>query len=114
MQRNHQDGKGRKSIIFTHYSPTTDDQATNLIHRRSKIQPRFVTDSSPEACWTSEVVKLWEFGHTHYNYDVFVEEGRLRVLANQKGYYGDRANGFDTDKIVEMSFSRLKRYREGI
>ncbi|KAI1268752.1 Ser/Thr protein phosphatase superfamily [Xylariaceae sp. FL1019] len=101
-QEKQQDGKERKIIILTHHSPTMEDQANDPVHAGSKIQAGFVTDVSQEGCWKSPLVKVWAFGHTHYNCDFVLEEGRLRVLANQKGYYGGRSNGFDIEKVVQI------------
>lgn len=50
-------------------------------------------------------VKVWAFGHTHYNCDFEVERGgevgRLRIVANQRGYYFAQSEGFDVGKTVE-------------
>ncbi|KAI0117749.1 Ser/Thr protein phosphatase superfamily [Nemania sp. FL0031] len=72
--------EGKKVVIFTHYSPTVDDRATDPIHHNSKIQQGFVTDLREEQCWKSKNVKLWAFGHTHFNCD-FMDDQK-RVLAH--------------------------------
>lgn len=49
----------------------------------------------------SKNVKVWAFGHTHWNCD-FVEEGGKRVLTNQRGYYFSQAVGFEAGKCIEL------------
>ncbi|KAF3937946.1 hypothetical protein ABW19_dt0201654 [Dactylella cylindrospora] len=92
----------RKIIIFTHYAPTLEGSNPDPKYRNSKISSGFASDLTGEECWRSENVKVWGFGHTHYNVD-FVEEGTgKRVVANQRGYYFRQAEGFDGEKVVEV------------
>ncbi|KAK5653305.1 hypothetical protein OQA88_8996 [Cercophora sp. LCS_1] len=98
----------RKIVIFTHYSPTTDPRAADPQHAGSEIASAFQTDLSREKCWTSERVRLWAFGHTHWNCD-FVDDKGKRVYANQRGYQlGPRvheeaaAGWFDAEKTVTV------------
>ncbi|KAH6886366.1 Metallo-dependent phosphatase-like protein [Thelonectria olida] len=78
-------------MIFTHWSPSIDSRAIDPRHLGSSITSAFSTDTSKEICFRSDKVKLWAFGHTHYNCDFVVERGDgagpLRLLANQRGYY---------------------------
>jgi hypothetical protein len=91
----------RKIIILTHYSPTTSPEAIDPAHSQSKISSGFSTDLSGEICWTSRNVKVWAFGHTHFNCD-FIENGSgKRVLTNQRGYYFSQSAGFDGKKSIE-------------
>ncbi|MBE3047446.1 metallophosphoesterase, partial [Candidatus Bathyarchaeota archaeon] len=80
------DEKDRTIVVLTHYSPTALPEANDPEHVEDSrgVQSAFVTDLSGEVCWTSPSVKLWGFGHTHYNCD-FVAGGK-RVVANQRGY----------------------------
>jgi hypothetical protein len=53
-------------------------------------------------------VRVWAFGHTHYNCDLVLEReeantGPIRLIANQRGYYFAQADGFDVDKVVAVS-----------
>ncbi|PNY27562.1 Uncharacterized protein TCAP_02514 [Tolypocladium capitatum] len=93
-------------IIFTHWSPSRDARATEPRHAGSPITSGFSTDLSHEACFNSERVKIWAFGHTHYNCDFSVDRGAgagpLRLLANQRGYYFAQADGYDGEKTVEV------------
>lgn len=93
-------------MILSHWSPTRDARAIDPRHAGSSITSAFSTDLSNEACFRSEKVKTWAFGHTHYNCDFTVErkDGAvpLRLLANQRGYYFDQAGGFDEEKTVEV------------
>lgn len=90
----------RKIIVFTHYCPSADDNVIDPKHRDSKISSGFMSDLSSEPCWTREAVKLWAFGHTHFNCD-FEDLGTgKRVLSNQRGYYFAQSDGFDAAKVV--------------
>ena len=93
----------RSVIIFTHHSPTTDTEAVNPRHAKSIIRSAFSTDLSGEKCWTSKNVKVWAFGHTHYNCDFVDEKTGKRVFANQRGYYRAQSVGFDIDKVVDTA-----------
>ncbi|KAK6508400.1 hypothetical protein TWF506_010493 [Arthrobotrys conoides] len=90
----------RKIIILTHYCPTFD--ASEPMHMNSPIKSGFITDMTQEEFWKSENVKVWAFGHTHYNYDIVEEDTGKRIIANQRGYYFRLANGFDPEKIIEV------------
>ncbi|KAF9884660.1 hypothetical protein FE257_001353 [Aspergillus nanangensis] len=92
----------RRIIIFSHYSPTVALQATDPRHINSPITSGFATDLVGEACWESCQVRLWAFGHTHYNCDYLDEATGKRVMANQRGYYFAQAEGFDMKKVVEL------------
>lgn len=95
-----------KIMIFSHWSPSLDVRAIEPRHAGSPITTAFSTDLSDEACFKSDKVKIWAFGHTHYNCDFTVEReggaGRLRLLANQRGYYFAQAEGYDGEKTVEV------------
>lgn len=72
----------------------------------SSITSAFSTDLSKEVCFKSDSVKLWAFGHTHYNCDFMKERGNgsepLRLFTNQRGYYFSQAVAHDGEKIVEL------------
>ncbi|KAK0646876.1 Ser/Thr protein phosphatase superfamily [Cercophora newfieldiana] len=94
--------EGRKVMTLTHHSPTLDDRAVEEMHRNDVLLSAFSTDLSAELCWTSTAVKLWAFGHTHYNCD-FLDEFGERVVTNQKGYVMvGNSNGWDPDKVIEV------------
>ncbi|KAI4860834.1 Ser/Thr protein phosphatase superfamily [Hypoxylon rubiginosum] len=95
-------GAGRTVVVLTHYSPTLDERAADPRHRTSAIGSGFATDLSAAACWRSSDVKLWAFGHTHFNCDFVDEETGKRVVANQRGYYFAQSEGFIGDKVVEI------------
>lgn len=69
----------RKIIICAHYSPSIAKRTMNPRYEKSTVDSGFMTDLSDQTCWKRPTVKLWAFGHTHYNFD-------SRVVANQKGY----------------------------
>ena len=92
----------RKIIIFTHHSPTTTPEANHPRHLKdaSGVRSAFMTDLSAEPCWTASAVKLWAFGHTHFNCDFVDGRTGKRVLTNQKGYARSDTEGFDVEKVV--------------
>lgn len=92
-------------MIVSHWCPSHDARASQPQHAGSRITAGFSTDLSREACFTSLNVKIWAFGHTHYNCDFVVERENghsLRLLANQRGYYFAQAEGFHGTKTVEI------------
>ena len=91
----------RKVVILTHHSPTKDPRAVEPRHANSPISSGFCTDLSKEVCWTKDCVKLWTFGHTHYNCDFEARQG-LRVVTNQRGYYFAQAEGYTGGKIIDI------------
>lgn len=92
----------RKVVVFTHYCPLVHDNVVDPKHGHTKISSGFMTDLSSERCWNREVVKLWAFGHTHFNCDFRDVETGTRVVSNQRGYYFSQAQGFDIAKVVEV------------
>ena len=95
-----------KIMILTHWSPSLDVRAVEPRHAGSPITSAFSTELSEEACFKSDKVKVWAFGHTHYNCDFTLERedgaGPLRLLANQRGYYFAQAEGYDGKKTVKV------------
>lgn len=100
------EGADARIAIFSHWSPSRDARAADPRHAGSRISPGFSTDLSGERCFGSGNVKVWAFGHTHYNCDFEVERGgeagRLRIVANQRGYYFAQSGGFDVGKTLEV------------
>ena len=95
----------REIVILTHHSPTILEAATDPRHKKDSAQVRsgFSTDLSRQLCWISPQVKLWAFGHTHFNCDFQDRQTRKRVYANQKGYRRSDLLTFDPLKVVELS-----------
>ncbi|KAF6807448.1 ser thr protein phosphatase [Colletotrichum sojae] len=92
-------------IVFSHWSPSGDSRSVDPRHAGSPIGPGFATDLSGEACFASPRVKVWAFGHTHYNCDFTVERtdsGPLRLVTNQRGYYFAQAAGFDAERVLSL------------
>lgn len=94
----------RTAVVLTHYSPTAAPEANDPEHVEDSrgVQSAFVTDLREELCWMSPVVKVWAFGHTHYNCE-FVDgtTGKL-VVANQRGYGREDNFNFDGDKTIDI------------
>ncbi|KAI6507435.1 hypothetical protein MCOR04_001158 [Pyricularia oryzae] len=105
--------EGRSAVVLTHHSPTMLPKANDPDHLEDDrgVQSAFATDLSAEVCWTSPCVRVWVFGHTHFNCD-FVLRGDVgagglrgmgkRVVANQRGYGRDDAYSFDPEKVVTI------------
>jgi hypothetical protein len=95
----------RRIVVFTHYSPTAQVEANDPRHLKDDfgVRSAFVTDLSEEPCWKSLSVVLWGFGHTHFNCDFTDATTGKRVLANQKGYRKSEAEGFEIEKVVEIT-----------
>ncbi|KAH8880584.1 Ser/Thr protein phosphatase superfamily [Thozetella sp. PMI_491] len=93
-------------MIFTHWSPSQDPRTIDPKHARSSITSGFATDMSGHPCFTSRKVKVWAFGHTHYNCDLTLnrdaEAEPLRLITNQRGYYFAQAEGFDGERTVAL------------
>lgn len=91
-------------IILTHWTPSTDPLSVDSRHVGSPINCAFSTDLSEETCFKSGRVKVWAFGHTHYNCDFEVQRkgfaGRIRLVTNQRGYSFAQAPGFDVGKKI--------------
>jgi Calcineurin-like phosphoesterase len=98
----------RKIVIFTHHSPTLAEAATDPKHKEDSAQviSGFATDLSNEICWSVAQVKLWAFGHTHFNCDFEDPLTKKRVFANQKGYRRAESLTFDATKTVSIEHSR--------
>ncbi len=76
-------------IIFSHWSPSQDTRAIDPKHMGSSITSGFFTDMSQQLCFKSAKVKLWAFGHTHYNCDLALDRagdaGPLGLLPTRGG-----------------------------
>lgn len=93
-------GSGRKVVVFTHFSPTTDGQAVDPQHSNSAIKSAFSTNLRVNSLW-NETICVWAFGHTHYNCDFEDNQGK-RLYTNQRGYYFSQSAGFNASKVVEI------------
>lgn len=94
----------RRVIVLTHYSPTSLPEANDPEHLEDSrgVQTAFVTNLDKEPCWTSPVVKVWAFGHTHFNCDFVDAKTGKRVVANQRGYGREDIFDFDAGKVVDI------------
>ncbi|KAI0472541.1 Ser/Thr protein phosphatase superfamily [Xylariaceae sp. FL0804] len=93
---------GRRCVVFTHYSPTADQRATEPRYANDPKRSGFRTELRGEGCFRSQAVGLWAFGHTHFNCDFVDEETGTRVLANQRGMYFSQSAAFEVGKTVEL------------
>ncbi|KAK7713360.1 hypothetical protein SLS64_004610 [Diaporthe eres] len=94
----------RSVVVLTHHSPTAAPESNDPEHVEDSrgVQSAFVTDIQKEPCWMSPSVKVWAFGHTHYNCE-FVDgmTGKL-VVANQRGYGREDIYDFDGGKTIDI------------
>lgn len=97
----------RQIIILTHHSPTLQPEANSPDHLEDpkEIQSAFVTDLSGEVCWMSSMVKVWAFGHTHWNCDFVDRPTGKRVVTNQRGYGREDIFDFDSHKVISLNES---------
>jgi Calcineurin-like phosphoesterase len=93
---------GRKIVIMSHHNPVFGGPANNPKYAKSLYTSGFSTDLSTQECWMNSRVKLWAFGHTHYNCDYKDENTGKRVMTNQRGYYFAQAPGFNVEKVVTI------------
>ncbi|KAJ5904614.1 hypothetical protein N7504_006997 [Penicillium tannophilum] len=100
----------RQIVIFTHHSPIGGDpRAADPRHIHSPLSSGFATDLSMEECWRNTRVRLWAYGHTHYNVDFTDKMSQKSIVSNQRGYYFSQTQSFDVEKVVhvdtQLSFS---------
>lgn len=94
----------RSVVVLTHYSPTAGPEANDPEHVQDSrgVRSAFVTDLQEEPCWMSPLVKVWGFGHTHYNSGFIDGETGKLIVANQRGYGREDISNFDGDKTIEI------------
>jgi len=91
----------RRVMILTHHSPTLVPEANDPRHRNSPLTSAFCTDLVPGGQLNLQQVKVWAYGHTHFNSDVKIEGTRL--YSNQRGYISSGFSpDFDAENLVEM------------
>ncbi|TDL22739.1 hypothetical protein BD410DRAFT_788042 [Rickenella mellea] len=93
---------GRRVVIFTHHAPMIEG-TSKPAHSHSDLNTAFATDMTGRACWDEGTpVKVWAFGHTHFNCD-FVKNG-VRVVSNQRGYEAVESprTGFQEDFVLNV------------
>jgi len=84
-----------KTVVLSHHAPSP-----------RSIPPEFQGDPL-SACYASDLEELilegrptlWVHGHVHHGFDYQI--GRTRVVANPRGYPGERT-GFDPQLVVEI------------
>ncbi|PGH19836.1 hypothetical protein AJ80_03753 [Polytolypa hystricis UAMH7299] len=92
----------RKIVVLTHHCPCVNEEVVNPAHAKSNLSSGFMSNLSNDVCWKSANVKVWAFGHTHYNCDFKDAETGKRVLSNQRGYYFAQSKGFNGEKVVRV------------
>lgn len=86
-----------KTVVVTHFAPHPRCVAPQ--HEGSDVSPYFVSDLA----WLMEKhqIDVWCYGHTHTNISFAAESG-CRVISNQRGYPGERANGFEPNIVIAI------------
>ncbi|KAG5978507.1 hypothetical protein E4U55_006152 [Claviceps digitariae] len=100
------DAEVARIIILTHWCPTRAPGAVDPKQVESAVSSAYYNDLAGQRCFDSAKVKVWAFGHTHYNCDVELERrggaGNLRLVANQRGYYFAQSYHFNIWKTIEL------------
>ncbi|KAG0640577.1 Metallo-dependent phosphatase-like protein [Tuber brumale] len=99
--------RGRKAVIVTHHAPRVGG-TSKRVFEGSSLASAFATDVVGEVLAAGggggggEGVGTWVFGHTHFSVDFWVKwkRGRVRLVANQRGYFGEEEAGFDIGLVV--------------
>ena len=108
----------RQVVVATHHCPTTDSRAMSPKNAGSTVSSGFVNELEGEVCWTSRVVKMWAFGHTHYSCCFLDDETEKLLVSNQKGYVGVGGGGKSSsenigESIVEVSDGKWQIVNKG-
>ncbi|PYH83716.1 acyl-CoA dehydrogenase mitochondrial precursor [Aspergillus uvarum CBS 121591] len=103
------DDPHHRIVIFSHHSPTVAAAAVDPRYADSPITSAFATDLIGEPCWERPQVRLWAFGHTHYNCDFTDDRSGKRIVANQRGYYFAQSIKFDPCKVLSRVLRPLSR-----
>ena len=97
--------KAKHKVVVTHHCPTTKDIFNGYIG--SRLNCGFMVDM--EEFINANDINYWIFGHTHFNGDNSVLEGRsvtvgqTRLLTNQLGYVQrDEQRGFNPAVVVPL------------
>jgi predicted phosphodiesterase len=86
----------KRTIVVTHHAPSYQSETPQ--YRNGPLSSSFCSDLD----WLIESsgIPLWIHGHTHYNVDYPM--GSTRILANQRGYPGERCEHFNPALVVEV------------
>merc|ERR1711933_402572 len=85
--------------VLTHHTPSMHGtSAPEHETPGNTVNHAFSTDLSELLRLPS--VKLWAYGHTHYNNDQLIHGTRL--VSNQLGYVGEGIAGYRSDLVIDM------------
>lgn len=86
-------------VVVTHHGPS--HLSINEKYKDDQIMNGGYVSNLSEFILDNENIKLWFHGHVHDQVDYVI--GETRVLANPRGYPGERdRNGFDPAKFIEL------------
>ena len=87
---------GWEPILVTHYTPSF--QCIGERHANDYYQ--YLYSTSLEHIITNYKPKVWICGHTHSNFDFYIEN--TRVVSNQKGKLKENVKNFHKDKVIKI------------
>lgn len=90
--------ENKKVIILTHHAPTSKKSLPWAVLQDKAAEYDSCTDMEG---LLDEHVKLWGFGHTHYNCDQIINH--TRVVSNQLGYVRRTNPTFDGALVLDLS-----------
>ena len=85
-----------RTVVVTHFVPHPGCVA--IQHQGNPLSPYFVTDM--RYLMRRHRIDLWCYGHSHTNINL-VDKSGCRVVANQRGYPGEKI-GFRDDGVIEL------------
>jgi predicted phosphodiesterase len=83
-------------VVVTHHAPSM--RSTAARYRDSALTAAYA--SHLDALVEGSGAALWLHGHTHHIVDYTL--GQTRVTTNQRGYPGERIEGFDPMRVLEV------------
>lgn len=89
------------NVVITHHTPSFQSQGDRYKGRYNQdiISTGYCTNILD--MFVDKNVHLWIHGHTHHCVD-YVESG-IRVVSNQRGYFGhELVDGFSPEKVIEV------------
>ncbi|KAH0612671.1 uncharacterized protein H6S33_009051 [Morchella sextelata] len=90
-------GPPKRVLVVTHHAPTFRGTCAPE-HEGSEVGSGFCTEvvGGVRGGVGGGLVRVWVYGHTHWTADAV--RGGVRIVSNQKGYWGEK--GFDVERVV--------------
>ena len=84
-------------LVLTHHTPSLQG-TSDPKYDGDELSYCFSTDLSDLV--QDPAVRAWSCGHTHWNFDMMMEEGGTRLVSNQRGYPQRENKLYDNEGIV--------------